>query len=189
MRPSCVPTLPHDNSGTSDAVYKLAFCSPFSLRKVLQSDGRSDSCSRTSRGYQFPHNHGNSVKGTAVPGMCTHRGPGRLGPSASCGLLGTGRPAPRGHPSAAGTHVQRLQAVPAEGVLAALAHHLGAALVPLDVHLALGAAFDGRVVLLQPGPRTVGRSGVRAPSAGPGGGRSVGCAGGRSSPRGTEVAC
>ena len=29
-----------------------------------------------------------------------------------------------------------------------LAHHLGASLVPLDVHLTLGTALDGRVVLL-----------------------------------------
>lgn len=46
-----------------------------------------------------------------------------------------------------GTHVQRLQAVPAEGMLAVLTHHLCTALVPLDVHPALGAAFDGRVAL------------------------------------------
>ena len=45
------------------------------------------------------------------------------------------------------THVQRLQAVPAEGMLAVLTHHLCAALIPLDVHPALGAAFDGRVAL------------------------------------------
>lgn len=43
--------------------------------------------------------------------------------------------------------VQRLQAVPAEGMLAVLTHHLCAALIPLDVHPALGAAFDGRVAL------------------------------------------
>lgn len=60
------------------------------------------------------------------------------------------------------THVQRLQAVPAEGVPAALAHHLGAALVALDVDLALGAALDGRVVLLQFEDRAVGREAVRA---------------------------
>jgi len=45
--------------------------------------------------------------------------------------------------------VQRLEAVPAEGVFAVLTHHLGAPFVPLDVDLALGAALDGRVVLLQ----------------------------------------
>lgn len=45
--------------------------------------------------------------------------------------------------------VQRLKAVPAEGVLAVPAHHLCAAFIPLDVDLALGAALDGRVVLLQ----------------------------------------
>lgn len=43
--------------------------------------------------------------------------------------------------------VQRLQAVPAEGMLAVLAHHLGAAFVSLDVDPALGAALDGRIVL------------------------------------------
>lgn len=46
------------------------------------------------------------------------------------------------------TYIQGLQAVPAEGVLAVLAHHLGAALVPLYVNFALGAALDGRVVFL-----------------------------------------
>ena len=46
------------------------------------------------------------------------------------------------------THIQRLQAVPAEGVLAVLTHHLGAALVSLNVHLALGTALDGGVVPL-----------------------------------------
>lgn len=45
--------------------------------------------------------------------------------------------------------VQGLQAVPAEGVLAVLAHHLCTALVSLDVDSALGAALDGRVVLFQ----------------------------------------
>lgn len=45
--------------------------------------------------------------------------------------------------------VQRLEAVPAEGVFAVLTHHLGTPLVPLDVDLALGTAFDGCVVLLQ----------------------------------------
>lgn len=45
--------------------------------------------------------------------------------------------------------VQGLQAVPAEGVLAVLAHHLRAALVPLDVDSALGAALDGRRVIVQ----------------------------------------
>jgi hypothetical protein len=38
--------------------------------------------------------------------------------------------------------VQGLQAVPAEGMLAVLAHHLCTALIPLNVDLALGAAFD-----------------------------------------------
>lgn len=45
------------------------------------------------------------------------------------------------------THIQGLQAVPAEGVFAVLAHHLGAALVSLDVDFTLGAALDGGVVL------------------------------------------
>lgn len=43
--------------------------------------------------------------------------------------------------------VQRFQAVPAEGVLAALTHHLRTSLIPLDVHPALGAALDGCVAL------------------------------------------
>lgn len=34
-------------------------------------------------------------------------------------------------------------------MLAVLTHHLCAPFIPLDVDLALGAAFDGRVVLLQ----------------------------------------
>lgn len=45
--------------------------------------------------------------------------------------------------------VQGLQAVPAEGVLAVLAHHLRAAFVTLDVDFALGAALDGGVVVSQ----------------------------------------
>lgn len=45
-------------------------------------------------------------------------------------------------------HIQRFQAVPAEGVLAALAHHLRTALVPLDVHLTPGAALDRGVLIL-----------------------------------------
>lgn len=65
--------------------------------------------------------------------------------------MGTGR-----------THVQGLEAVPAEGVLAVLAHHLRAPFVPLDVDLALGAALDGRVIRLQFESRTVGRNAVRA---------------------------
>lgn len=44
-----------------------------------------------------------------------------------------------------GTHVQTLETVPAEGVFAALAQHLGTALVPLDVDAAHGALLDGRV--------------------------------------------
>lgn len=43
------------------------------------------------------------------------------------------------------THVQVLQTVPAEGVFAALAQHLGTALVPLDVDAAHGALLDGQV--------------------------------------------
>lgn len=42
-------------------------------------------------------------------------------------------------------YIQILQAVPAESVFAALAQHLGTALVALDVHSTLGALFDGRV--------------------------------------------
>lgn len=54
------------------------------------------------------------------------------------------------------THVEGLEAVPAEGVLAVLAHHLCTALVPFYVHLALGAALDGRIVLFQFEGRTAG---------------------------------
>lgn len=46
------------------------------------------------------------------------------------------------------THIQGLQAVPAEGVFTVLAHHLGAALVSLDVNFTLRTALDGGVVLL-----------------------------------------
>lgn len=41
--------------------------------------------------------------------------------------------------------VQVLQTVPAKRVLAVLAHHLGAALVALDVHQADRALLNGRV--------------------------------------------
>ena len=51
------------------------------------------------------------------------------------------------HPT--GTHIQGLEAVPAEGVFAVLTHHLGTAFVPLNVDLALGAALDWRVILVQ----------------------------------------
>lgn len=44
------------------------------------------------------------------------------------------------------THVQAGQAVPAEDVLATLAHHLGTALVLLNGHRAHGAALDQLVV-------------------------------------------
>lgn len=54
------------------------------------------------------------------------------------------------------THIQRLQAVPAEGMLAVLTHHLCTALIPLDVHPALGAAFDGCVALFHLESRAVG---------------------------------
>lgn len=43
------------------------------------------------------------------------------------------------------THVQVLQTVPAEGVFAALAQHLRAALIPLDVGATHGALLDGQV--------------------------------------------
>lgn len=46
------------------------------------------------------------------------------------------------------THIQGLQAVPAERVLAVLAHHLCAALVPLDVDFAFWTPLDRRVVFL-----------------------------------------
>lgn len=60
------------------------------------------------------------------------------------------------HGRLASTYVQRLQAVPAEGVLAVLTHHLRAALIPLDVHSALGAALDGRVTLFHLEGRAMG---------------------------------
>lgn len=44
------------------------------------------------------------------------------------------------------THIQGLQTVPAEGVLAVLAHHLCAALVPLYVDFTFWTTFDWRVV-------------------------------------------
>lgn len=62
------------------------------------------------------------------------------------------------------TYIQGLQAVPAEGVLAVLAHHLGAALVPLNINFALGAALDGRVVLLVLVKRAAGWERVRESS-------------------------
>lgn len=43
--------------------------------------------------------------------------------------------------------IQGLQAVPAEGMLAVLTHHLCTALIPLDVHPALGATLDGCITL------------------------------------------
>lgn len=43
------------------------------------------------------------------------------------------------------THIQVLQAVPAEGVFAALTQHLCAALVPLDVDTTHGTLLDGHV--------------------------------------------
>ena len=66
------------------------------------------------------------------------------GPRLLLSLAHPTKPAPP-----AGTHIQGLEAVPAEGVFAVLAHHLGTAFVPLDVDFALGAALDGRVVLVQ----------------------------------------
>lgn len=69
-------------------------------------------------------------------------------------LLGANRSATGGELP---TYIQGLQAVPAEGVLAVLAHHLGAALVPLNVNFALGAALDGCVVLLILVKRAAGR--------------------------------
>lgn len=44
-----------------------------------------------------------------------------------------------------GTHIQVLQTVPAEGVFTALAQHLCAALVPLNVDAAHGTLLDGQV--------------------------------------------
>lgn len=45
------------------------------------------------------------------------------------------------------THIQGLQTVPAEGVFAVLAHHLRAALVPLDVNFTFRTALDWCVIL------------------------------------------
>jgi hypothetical protein len=56
------------------------------------------------------------------------------------------------------THVQGLQAVPAEGMLAVLAHHLCTALIPLNVDLALGAAFDWCISLFYLESRAVGHT-------------------------------
>lgn len=67
------------------------------------------------------------------------------------------------------THVQRLEAVPAEGVFAVLAHHLGTPFVPLDVDLALGAALDGGLILLQSERGAAGESRSAPGSAGLGG--------------------
>lgn len=44
--------------------------------------------------------------------------------------------------------VQRLQAVPAESVLAVFTHHLCTALVPLDVDFTFGTALDGSIVIV-----------------------------------------
>lgn len=63
------------------------------------------------------------------------------------------------------TYIQGLQAVPAEGVLAVLAHHLGAALVPLNINFALGAALDRGVVLLVLVERAAGRQRERERSS------------------------
>lgn len=52
-------------------------------------------------------------------------------------------------------------------MLAVLTHHLCAPFVSLYVDLALGAAFDGRVVHLQFESRTVGRKAIRPCSQGP----------------------
>lgn len=52
-------------------------------------------------------------------------------------------------------------------MFAVLTHHLGAPFVPLDVDLALGAALDGRVVLLQFESRAAGEIPSSRGSAGP----------------------
>ena len=44
------------------------------------------------------------------------------------------------------THIQGLQTVPAEGMLAVLAHHLCTAFVPLDVNFTFRTALDWCVV-------------------------------------------
>lgn len=50
-------------------------------------------------------------------------------------------------------------------MLAVLTHHLGTPFVPLDIDLALGAAFDGRVVLLQLERRAAGKKQILSGSA------------------------
>lgn len=79
-------------------------------------------------------------------------GPG-ASPESPCSGWATPPAQPGPHheapPHPTGTHIQGLEAVPAEGVFAVLAHHLGTAFVPLDVDFALGAALDGRVILVQ----------------------------------------
>lgn len=45
------------------------------------------------------------------------------------------------------THIQGLQTVPAEGMLAVLAHHLCTALVPLNVNFTFRTALDWCIIL------------------------------------------
>lgn len=56
------------------------------------------------------------------------------------------------------TYVQRLQAVPAECVLAVFTHHLGTALISLYVHFTFGTTFDGGVVIICLKERTARKS-------------------------------
>lgn len=52
------------------------------------------------------------------------------------------------------TYVQRLQAVPAESMLAVLAHHLGTSFVSLDVNLTFGTALDRSIIIVALEERT-----------------------------------
>lgn len=53
------------------------------------------------------------------------------------------------------TYVQRFQAVPAESMLAVLAHHLGTTFISLNVHFTFGTALDGSIIVITLKERTV----------------------------------
>lgn len=53
-----------------------------------------------------------------------------------------------------GTYVQGLQAVPAESMLAVLAHHLGTTFVSLDVYFTFRTALDRSIVVITLKERT-----------------------------------
>lgn len=46
------------------------------------------------------------------------------------------------------TYIQRLEAVPAESMLAVLAHHLGTTFVSLNVHFTFGTALDRGIIII-----------------------------------------